>query len=93
MPPHRDRFDFRIQKTGPGPPNRRLRRQWELVNDYAGPANVLQLPRNRTVVLSDAIRLPNVKLTGTGVYAVRFYLRPPRSRWVLGAVEYFRVVR
>jgi hypothetical protein len=72
---------------------RRRRRQWERVNDFFSPNRVLSFPRNRTVVLSDSFRLPNVKLTGTGLYAVRVFFRPPRSRWQLGAAEYFRVVR
>lgn len=72
---------------------RRHRRHWELVNDFFSPNKVLSFPNNRTVVLSDSVRLANVKLTGTGLYALKVFFRPPRSRWQLGAVEYFHVVR
>lgn len=57
--------------------SRRLRRGvWELVNDFHDPSQRLPLPRSRTVVASDSFRLPNVKLTGMGLYAVRVYFRP-----------------
>ncbi len=72
---------------------RRLRQsQWDLVNDFTSPNNVFPFPSNRIVVYSDSVRLPNVRLTGTGLYAVRVFFRPLRSRWQLGTVEYFRVV-
>ena len=73
---------------------RRVRRGlWELVNDYYAPNTRLPFPSNRTVVFSQPIRLPNVKLTGAGLYAITVYFRPPGRRWGLGAIEYFRVVR
>ena len=69
------------------------RGQWDAPGDYNSPANVLVFPTNRTVVFSHSFRLPNVRLTGTGLYAVTVFFRPRRSRWQLAAVEYFRVVR
>lgn len=72
---------------------RRGRNRWELLHDYFSPNRRLPFPPNQTVVLSDSIRLPNVRLTDTGLYAVQVYFCPRRSRWALGAIEYFRVVR
>ena len=73
---------------------RRVRRGvWDLVNDFYSPATRLPFPSNRTVVFSQPVRLPNVKLTGVGLYAVGVFFRPRGQRWSLGAVEYFRVVR
>jgi hypothetical protein len=72
---------------------RRLRGgSWELVNDFYSNRR-LSFPPDRTVVESWPFRLPNVKLTGTGLYAVRVYFRPAGWKWELGAIEYFRVVR
>ena len=65
---------------------------WELVNDYR-PNRRLQFPPSRTAVLSQPVRLQNIKLTGTGLYAIRVFFRPAKGTWKLGAVEYFRVVR
>jgi hypothetical protein len=96
------RFDLflRVAARSAGPTElrirvyrRRRRHLWELVNDYLSPNQVVPFPSNRTVVLSNSFRLANVKLTGTGLYAVRVFFRPLRSHWQLGAVEYFRVVR
>lgn len=73
---------------------RRIRRgSWDLVNDFFSPNTRLPFPKNRTVVFSQPVRLPNVKLTGTGLYAIQVYFRFPKQNWELGAVEYFRVVR
>jgi hypothetical protein len=65
---------------------------WELVNDFR-PHRRLPFPSGRTAVLSQPVRLQNVKLTGTGLYAIRVFFRPAKWKWELGAVEYFRVVR
>jgi hypothetical protein len=64
----------------------------ELTNDFR-PDRRLDFPRTRTVVFSHPGRLPNVKLTGTGLYAIRVYFRPTGCPWELGTIEYFRVVR
>lgn len=102
FPKYVPKFDLFLRvaarSAGPTPirirvSRRRRRRVWELVNDFHSPNKVVPFPVNRTVVLSDTLRLANVKLTGTGLYAVRVFFRPPGSRWQLGAVEYFRVVR
>jgi hypothetical protein len=65
---------------------------WDRVNEYT-PGNRLAFPTHGTLVASFPFRLPNVKLTGTGLYAVVVYLRPARQPWGRGAVEYFQVVR
>lgn len=65
---------------------------WERVNDFV-PTRRFLFPRAGTVVHSQPIRLPNVKLTGTGLYAINTYFRTPGEPWGLRAVEYFRVVR
>jgi len=79
-------YRFRVRR-------RMGRGQWDAPTEYNSPANVLVFPTNRTVVFSHSFRLPNVRLTGTGLHAVTVYFRPRRSRWRLAAVEYFRVVR
>ena len=63
------------------------------MNDFQPVGWVLPFPSDRTVVFSQPFRLPNVKLIGTGLYAVRIYFRPLGWQWALGAIEYFRVVR
>ena len=61
---------------------RRVRRgEWELVNDFYSPGAGFPFPANGTVVFSQPIRLPNVKLTGEGLYAICVYFRPHRQRW------------
>jgi hypothetical protein len=95
------KFDFylRIVARAAGPTRLRIRVRrrnhqgtWERVNEYV-PNRPLPFPRDRTVVHSQPVRLPHVKLTGTGLYAIKVYFRPPGERWSVGAVEYFRVVR
>ncbi len=49
---------------------------WQPVNRFADRGRPLVLPVGRTVVLSESIRLPHVRLEGTGVYAVTIYFRP-----------------
>ena len=107
VPPEREfpvsvpKFDLflRVVSRSAGPTRIRIRvrrrcgrGRWDLMNDYSS-QNTLPLPVKGPSVLSDSFRLPHVKLTGAGLYAVAVYLRPPRSRWHLSAVEYFRVVR
>lgn len=96
------RFDLflRVFARGAGPTRlrirvrRRVRRGvWDLVNDFYSPNTRLPLPANRTVVFSQPIRLPNVKLTGVGLYAISVHFRPRHAKWALAAREYFRVVR
>jgi hypothetical protein len=96
------RFDLflRIIALSAGPTRIRIRihRQvrrgaWELVNDFHNPACRLSFPLDRTVVLSQPFRLPNVHLTGTGLYSVRVYFRPAKWHWELGTIEYFRIAR
>jgi hypothetical protein len=96
------RFDLFLRivarSAGPTRIRIRIRRQirrgvWELVNDFYNPTRRLSFPPNRTAVFSQPVRLPNVHLTGTGLYAVRVYFRPANWHWELGTIEYFRIVR
>jgi hypothetical protein len=93
------KFDLflRVVADSAGPTRVRIRvhhwsrGRWSLVNEFG--SNRLPLPTNGTVVHSRSFRLPNVRLTGIGLYAVVVYLRPARQPWGRGAVEYFQVVR
>ncbi len=46
---------------------------WQPVTRFADQGRPLVLPGDRTVVLSESIHLPHVRLEGTGVYAVRIW--------------------
>lgn len=50
--------------------------RWALRNDYEQVRHRLPLPPDRIVFYDRLIRLPNVSLDGTGLYAVSVYFRP-----------------
>ena len=50
--------------------------RWTLRNDFEQPRHQLPLPPDQTVFLSRPVRLANVSLGGTGLYAVSVYFRP-----------------
>ena len=57
----------------------RRRRVWELTNAFHDPSRPYHFPTNRTVVLSDWIKLPSLTSHGFGLYATTIYFRAVAS--------------